>query len=180
VHCRPYGEDRDREGERTWHARLAWWQRSPWWRSEPSRPVGPADASPVDIGDPAVADPAVRTTSLTSARTSYPEDVNRSPSRVTLWIAGRPLLLPEVPGYSRRGGPVVINDLGQVAWTVWAPGAEGIDVPAGVVWRRGRTVRLGRGTVTDIGEGGDIIGRLRPALDHAVIWSVDWRAVLSG
>jgi hypothetical protein len=144
---------------------LAVWDRS----GRPTVLPSPEGSIGVDVGDANGLGQLAGTAAFPDGR-----------DRITLWTAGRPKLLPDIPGYSRRGGPVVINDLGQIAWTVWTQVAEDTYLPASFVWWFGRTVRLGQATVTDIGDGGDIIGQQGSGLDRAVTWSVDWLDVFRG
>ena len=94
--------------------------------------------------------------------------------RIVLWTAGRPTVLPDLPGFGLAGDSPVINDLGQVAWVERSAGGAGS--PVVLVWWFGREVLLGPGTVSAISNGGFVVGNVEP---NGVLWSVDWRAVFA-
>jgi len=96
-------------------------------------------------------------------------------ARIALWSGGRTVLIPQMPGYSLVGFDPYINDLGQIAWTEGT--VDGTDVWISRAWWFGRSVRLGRGVVRGIGDGGSIIGFDLTDVGRGMHWSVDWLAV---
>jgi uncharacterized membrane protein len=100
-------------------------------------------------------------------------------NRITLYTDGRPTLLPDHPGTTPLGDSVEINDLGQVAWT---ERSDDDGTAVGFAWWFGHQVVLGDGTVTDIGDGGDVIGYAQPGGNgtstFGLHWAVHWPIVL--
>jgi hypothetical protein len=104
--------------------------------------------------------------------TAYPD----GDQRITVWTAGRPAVLPDIPDHEPVGDSPVIDHRGRVAWTERAD-ADGF-TPLALAWWDGRLVRLGEGVVQGIDVGGDVIGEVQPGgngtFTFALHWSVRW------